>query len=32
MADRDLEELTERIEQLEERADGDVVAPGGVRS
>ncbi|MDS0220892.1 hypothetical protein NDI54_05925 [Haloarcula sp. S1AR25-5A] len=32
MADRDLQELTERIEQLEERADGDGVAPSGVRS
>jgi len=32
MADRDLEELTERIEQLEERADGDAVGLSGVRS
>ncbi|MBV0900162.1 hypothetical protein [Haloarcula salina] len=32
MADRDLQELTERIEQLEERADGDVVGPSGVSS
>jgi len=31
-ADRDLEELSERLEQLEERADGDTVGPGGVTS
>jgi len=32
MADRDLQELSERIEELEERADGDVVGTGGVTS